>query len=329
MELNRIYHGDCRNMDKIDSNSVHLTVTSPPYFLNKDYEDYLPKFSDYLQMLYGVFAEVVRVTVPGGKICINLGDIAIGFDKVKYNLNWEYDSKFSTWFGMHKKPVSGQVYCAPTIFDPDKKFNPVIDPEKFVEEIPIMPSLVDYLRTIDTYLHARIIWEKDDPWANSSHVSFHSKIQHAEYRMLPAWESLFVFRKGKTARIDKSPVDGRFIDKEEWKKLVHGVWKIRSVQKNDFHEAMFPEELVANCIKLYSFPGDIVLDNFSGSGTTAAVAKKLGRNYVGYDIESKYVRMAEGRIASINESMIQDTPEYRDKTVNRKELQGSIFDVPV
>jgi site-specific DNA-methyltransferase (adenine-specific) len=275
MILNRIYQGDSRNLQEIQDNSVHLTVTSPPYYVGKQYEDYLPTLGLYFKMLRDVFQEVVRVTVPGGKIIINIGDIAVGS---RYN------------------------------------------GEGFPEEIMVISEIARSLRNLDTYLHARIIWEKDDPWANSSHVSFHSKVQHAEYRALPAWEYVFVFRKGKEPRRDKSSADGRFISKEEWKKLVHGVWRIRSVHRNDFHEAMFPEEFVARCIKLYSFPGDVVFDPFMGSGTTAVVAKKFGRNYLGYEIESKYVKLAEDRLAGVTEDMVQITPEYKDKTVNR-ELQ--------
>ncbi len=277
MELNKIYHGDSRILDKIDDNSVHLTVTSPPYYVGKEYEKYLPTLDSYFRMLRGVFQEVHRVTVPGGKIIINIGDIAVGSN---YNGG-------------------------------------------FPEEIMIMPKLVDSLRNSGSYLYARIIWEKDDPWANSSHVSFHSKIQHAEYRILPAWEYVFVFRKGKTARVDKSPDDRRFIDKDEWKELVHGVWKIRSVQRNDFHEAMFPEQLVANCIKLYSFPGDTVFDPFMGSGSVAVVAKKFGRSYIGYDLDPNYVKFAENRLDGVTSQIV--TPEYRDKTVNRKELQEELL----
>jgi len=276
MEFNRIYCGDSRNMDKIENDCVHLTVTSPPYYVGKEYESYLPTLEDYYQMLYDVFSEVVRVTVPGGKIIINIGDIAVGS---QYN-------------------------------------------EGFPEEIMVLPKLVGHLKSLDTYLYARVVWEKDDPWANSSHVSFHSKIQHAEYRILPAWEYVFVFRKGKESRRDKSPSDGRWITKDEWKRLVHGTWSIRSVRSNKYHEAMFPERLVANCIRLYSFPDDVVLDPFMGSGTTAIVAKKMGRNYLGYELESKYVKLSESRVDLVVEN--EDKPlEYRDKTVN-KELQDRL-----
>lgn len=278
MELNKIYCGDSRKMDKIEDNSIHLTVTSPPYYVGKEYESYIENIDDYIKMLREVFQEVVRVTIPGGKIIINLGDIAVGS---KYN-------------------------------------------EGFPEEIATMFPIINSLRSFGAYLYARIIWEKDDPWANSSHVSFHSKIQQCEYRILPAWEYVFVFRKGKEARKDKSPLDGRWIDKEEWKEWVHGVWKIRSVQRNDYHEAMFPEELVKRCIKMYSFPNDVVLDPFMGSGTVAVVSKKLERNYLGYELKQKHVDYANNRLLSIDDSMVETNREYKDRTVNRK-LQGKVF----
>lgn len=283
MNLNKIYCGDSRKMDKLVDNSVHLTVTSPPYYVGKEYEKYLPTLQDYKDMLNEVFAEVVRITVPGGKICINLGDIAVGSH---YN--------------------GGTP-----------------------EELMIMPDLVNHLRSLKTYLYARIIWEKDDPWANSSHVSYHSKIQHAEYRILPAWEYLFVFRKGEIARRDKSSTDGRWISKLEWKNLVHGVWKIRSVSRNDYHEAMFPEQLVRNCIKMYSFPDDVVFDPFMGSGTVALVAKKLQRNYLGYELDPKYVRLSDIRLDAVTEDMIEKQLNYEDKTTNNKLQETIDFDVPM
>lgn len=280
MDLNKIYQGDSRDLSEIDDEVVHLTVTSPPYYVGKEYEKYLPTLESYFEMIEEVFKEVVRVTVPGGKIIINTGDIAVGS---KYNGG-------------------------------------------FPEEILIMPKLVEALRSLDTYLYARIIWEKDDPWANSSHVSFHDKIQHAEYRILPAWEYVFVFRKGKEVRRDKSSIDGRWIHKnDEWKPWVHGIWNIRSVQKNDFHEAMFPEELVRRCIKMYSFPNDVVLDPFMGSGTTAVVAKKLNRYYLGYELESDYVAYAEKRLELVTDDMIEKPEPYFDKTANKRDLEVKLF----
>jgi len=288
MELNKIYCGDSRKLDKIEDNSVHLTVTSPPYYVGKKYEKYLPTLNDYLQMLYDVFAEVVRVTVPGGLICINIGDIAVG-----------------SQYNEFKSP----------------------------EELSILHNITASIRSVSkdpnkcAYLYARYIWDKnDDPWANSSHVSYHDNVQHTTFRALPAWEYVFVYRKSLKARVDTTAADGLFIEKKEWKKLVHGVWYIRSVQRNDYHEAMFPEELVINCLKLYSYPGDTLFDPFMGSGTTAAAAKKFRRNYLGYELDPKYVKMAEGRVSMISEDIIQDTPRCRDKTLNKHEEQKDIFE---
>lgn len=271
MELDKIYCGDSRNMSEIPDEVVHLTVTSPPYFVGKKYEEYLKTLDNYYQMLYDVFREVVRVTVPGGKIIINIGDIAVGS---RYN-----DGGFP-------------------------------------QEIMVIGKIDEFLKSINTYLYARIIWEKDDPWANSSHVSFHDKVQHAEYRMLPAWEYVFVFRKGKTARSDKSYDDGRWIHKDDWKHFVHAVWKFRSVRRNDFHEAMFPEELVRRCVMLYSFPDDVVLDPFMGSGTVAVVAKKTGRRYLGYDVEPSYVELASNKVKSVDRDMYEAVVRSFDKTEN-------------
>lgn len=282
MELNRIYCGDARRMDKIDDNSVHLTVTSPPYFVGKKYEDYLKSITDYLDMVRDVFTEVVRVTVPGGKIIINLGDIAVG-----------------------------------------SHFNE----RGFPEEYLVMPAMWQHFRTLKTYLHGRIIWEKDDPWANSSHVTFHDKVKHGSYRILPAWEYVFVYRKGEKDREDKVAEDGRWITKDEWKEWVHGVWFIRSVQRNDFHEAMFPEQLVYRCVKMFSFPGDTILDPFMGSGTVGAVAKILERNFVGYELDPDYAKMAQDRTDAIVAGMIQKQQRYFDKTENKNELQEDIFNV--
>ncbi len=62
------------------------------------------------------------------------------------------------------------------------------------------------------------------------------------------------------------------------------------------HPAPFPEELPSRLIKLFSFYGDTVLDPFIGVGTTAVAAKKLGRKYVGFDVNPDYVKTANRRI---------------------------------
>lgn len=86
------------------------------------------------------------------------------------------------------------------------------------------------------------------------------------------------------------------------------VWKISMVSGNfeerTSHPAQYPEELIERIILSGTNEGDIVLDPFMGSGTTAVVAKKLGRHYLGYETVNEYCEIAHKRISRIKE--IQD-----------------------
>jgi DNA modification methylase len=85
-----------------------------------------------------------------------------------------------------------------------------------------------------------------------------------------------------------------------------GIWKMGHPSRNEYekygHPAMFPEALVERVLKLFSYRGDVVLDPFNGVGTTTAVAKRLGRIYVGIDISEEYCKKAEERV--------KNTPVY-------------------
>lgn len=83
------------------------------------------------------------------------------------------------------------------------------------------------------------------------------------------------------------------ITREEFIEYTMGVWNMASAKKSKVgHPAPFPEELPYRCMKLFSYKGDLVLDPFMGSGTTARVAKRLERNYIGFDISQQYCDMA-------------------------------------
>ena len=82
---------------------------------------------------------------------------------------------------------------------------------------------------------------------------------------------------------------------EEWNTYFNGHWYFNGA-KQDKHLAMFPEELPKRLIKMFSFPGEKVLDPFMGSGTTAAVARALGRNSVGYEINPDFIPLIRSRI---------------------------------
>src|SRR5207245_522422 len=85
---------------------------------------------------------------------------------------------------------------------------------------------------------------------------------------------------------------------DEWRQWgSRAVWSFPSVRANDDHEAKFPVELPRRLIKMLSAPGDLVLDPFVGSGTTAVAAIELNREYLGLELLSKYASLARAACA--------------------------------
>jgi modification methylase len=139
-----------------------------------------------------------------------------------------------------------------------------------------------------------IIWQKGRG-ANGS-CAWGSWRSASAPRLRDLHEYLLVFAKGSYKRPDKGISD---LSGEEFTEATLSVWEILPVSaKKVGHPAPFPVELANRVIKLYSYVGDVVLDPFIGSGTTAMAAKQHGRHYVGFDISPEYCRLAEERIAN-------------------------------
>lgn len=111
-------------------------------------------------------------------------------------------------------------------------------------------------------------------------------------------EYILVFSKGSFARV-KSDEKVNTISKEQFMEWTKSVWTMNpeSAQKVG-HPAPFPLELPFRLIQLYTFKGDIVLDPFMGSGTTAIAAWQTGRRYIGYENDPTYVQLAQDRITA-------------------------------
>jgi site-specific DNA-methyltransferase (adenine-specific) len=143
-----------------------------------------------------------------------------------------------------------------------------------------------------------IIWQKGRG-ANGS-CAWGSWRSARAPRLRDLHEYLLVFAKGSFTRPDKGTSD---LSGDEFTESTLSVWEILPVSaKKVGHPAPFPVELASRVIKLYSYVGDVVLDPFIGSGTTAVAAKQHGRHYVGFDISPEYCRLAEERIANATRS---------------------------
>ena len=103
------------------------------------------------------------------------------------------------------------------------------------------------------------------------------------------FEYILIFKKPGTPRAPAREVKARSaLTKEEWKSWFSGHWDVAGARKNG-HEAPFPDEIPRRLIRMFSFPGDTVLDPFVGTGTTARVALAQGRNAVGYEIQADFL----------------------------------------
>ena len=148
----------------------------------------------------------------------------------------------------------------------------------------------------DMYLKNIIIWNFD--WGGSTSKRFCSR-----------YEYVFFFTKHKskyTFNLDDVKIPALNYRPDRYKSQLKNptdVWKISLVSGNSpertEHPAQYPEELIERIIKTSTNAGDLVLDPFMGSGTTAVVAKKLGRNYVGYETEIEFIEIAKKRLKDV------------------------------
>lgn len=131
------------------------------------------------------------------------------------------------------------------------------------------------LKSSESEIYQEIIWNRK----NSPNIR--------NDIFVPTTERIYwIKKKGCKPKFNRKALDKNFISE---------VWDI-SFKKEPYHPAPFPEQLAENCILSCTDENDIVLDPFIGSGTTAVVAKRLNRNYIGFDIDNKYVELSKKRL---------------------------------
>ena len=144
-----------------------------------------------------------------------------------------------------------------------------------------------------------ILWEKNN--YNCKYCSWGSWKSPSSPYLKYTWEFIEIFCKGDLKKTgNKENID---ITGDEFKQWVLAKWSIAPERKmKEYgHPAMFPEELVNRCLKLFSYQNDIVLDPFNGAGTTTYVAAKINRHYLGIDISQEYCNTAINRLKKVGE----------------------------
>lgn len=250
-----IINGDCRKMSELKDQSVHLIVTSPPYWQLKDYGSdkqigFNDSYEQYINHLNLVWKECHRVLHDGCRLCINIGD----------------QFARSVYYGRYKV-------------------------------IPIHSEIIRFCETIGFDFMGQIIWQKTTTTNTTGGAAVMGSFPHPRNGIVKLdFEYILLFKKqGVAPKPSLEQKEQSAMSNEEWNTYFNGHWYFNGA-KQDKHLAMFPEELPKRLIRMFSFPQETVLDPFMGSGTTAAVARKLGRNSVGYEINSDFIPLIKSKI---------------------------------
>ncbi len=307
--MSRIICADALDgLKTIESDSVDMCVTSPPYYGLRDYGvngqigiEQTPEA--YIARLTEIFAEVRRVLKKDGTLWVNIGDSYAGSGKGPMTI--AANSKNKDNFDMNNR-----IYEVPKVWEG-------IKPKDLIG-IPWM--LAFSLRNSGWYLRSDIIWHKknclpesvkDRPVKSYEHIFLLSKSPKYYYDYKAIQEplkqvSIERYKRGRSANSKYVNSQGitqvreNFADFPQDGKRKRDVWEVSTnTYKMDEHFAMYPEKLIEPCVLAGSRVGGIVLDPFFGSGTTGAVAKRLGREYIGIDINSRYCNKAQARIDKI------------------------------
>jgi len=265
--FDRTFHtlrlGDARNMSWIQTSSVHLVVTSPPYWTLKKYEDHrdqLGEVADYeafLNELDRVWRECVRVLVPGGRICCVVGDVCI------------------------PRKREGRHYVMPLHAD---------------IQVRARRLGLDCLTPILWQKIANGATE-----AEGNGAGFYGKPYQPGAVIKNDVEYILFLRKGGGYRsVTMLQKALSMLDRREMPKWMRSAWTdIRGETTRKGHPAPFPAELAERLIRMFSFAGDTVLDPFAGTGSTSVAAIETGRNSIAVEIEPKYFALARARLQQV------------------------------
>jgi len=181
--------------------------------------------------------------------------------------------------------------------------------------IPLHIFIIEDMLNLGFLMRGEIIWNKAS--SSSPSTAWGSWLSAKNPTLRDIHEYILVFSKGMFSRENLGRKST--ISKEEFLEFTKSVWKFPAEPAIKVgHPAPFPVELPYRLIQLYSFEGEIVLDPFIGSGQTAIAAIKTHRNYIGYDINEKYVKLAEKRIKEFSLSF--NTPKLFDFEKNNEKM---------
>lgn len=269
--IDQCHFGDCRETMRAmitDGVKVQMIVTSPPYYGLRDYGhdeqlglEETPAL--YIEAMVGVFSAARDLLTDDGTLWLNIGDTSNNRRKIRSTSHQPSLNGFSdpSWAELTKMGLTRL-----SINDGDLK-------EKDMMGIPW--TLAFALRADGWYLRQEIIWSKN-----------FGKPEPSVDRLPNRHEQMFLMSKSKNYKFDKSKLPDFAKD---------SVWEIPPTGVAG-HGASFSERLVEPCLLAGSHAGETVLDPFFGSGTTGSVASRLGRHFIGCELNPKYEPLQRDRL---------------------------------
>ena len=326
MEVNKIIQGDTLEILKtLPSEFVDCVITSPPYWALRDYgiEGQLgleTTFQEYITKLCDIFDEVKRVLKKTGTCWINLGDTYAGSGNGSNDYRTEkskslngigkYADKKYQGLGSSKLTAKNRHHEEHR-FERRGKTNEIA--AKSLCQIPSRFAIE--MSNRGWIIRNEIIWHKPNCMPQSVKDRFtvdfekiYFFVKNRKYWFEQQYEPHIWADKDKRSQrhwSENKAKSGKMIEQRySMGQVSYGVkgrnkrtvWRIPTVPYKDAHFATFPQDLIVPMIKAGCPEGGVVLDPFIGSGTTAVVAQKLGRKYLGIELNPEYIKMAEKRL---------------------------------
>jgi DNA modification methylase len=266
----RLFLADARTPPSLHDETVHLVLTSPPYWTLKRYREidgqlgHVEDYEEFLDNLDSVWRWVYRVLVPGGRLICVVGDVCLS-----------------------RRKNNGEHTC-----------------------VPLHSSIQERCRRIGFSNLAPIIWHKiaNASYEVAGNSGFLGKPYEPNGVIKNDIEYILMLRKaGGYRKPTRSARLLSVISNSNHKKWFQQIWHDIPGESTKQHPAPFPLPLALRLVRMFSFVGDTVLDPFAGTGTTNLAAAQSGRNSIGIELDPHYFSLAKKRLLEETADMFAKT----------------------
>ena len=320
-------------LKRLPAESIDMCITSPPYWALRDYgvEGQLglePTFKEYIEKLCCVFDEIKRVLKKEGTCWVNLGDTYggsnCGYGQTETSSGFQNVKRQPYYATSKNRPLAAKVMPKCLLMIPFRFAIEMVNRGWILRNTIIwhkpncVPSSVKDRFTVDfEYIfffskNGKYNFEKQyEPWGKDKRESGIARARKYGYQGKGTYQDWYFNKRKKQSWVDHENDLGKGFGHQcrgqssRKPPLIHPfgrnkrcVWAIPTKPFKDAHFATYPPELIETPIRAGCPQDGIVLDPFSGSGTTAEVALRLGRRAIGIDLNPEYIKMSKRRLES-------------------------------